>query len=240
MSRPVVRFTTPVGNARTGNGIRLRAAGLGLLFVALGACAGAEVVDVAQMKVVSPAPSRVLVDVDASPMTPGATDDSRGADEAASALQSELIGQLSKAGIAAEAYTAHGVISAGTVLLRVSVVEAQEGSSTKRFLLGFGFGRAKLHATASLEQMEDAEVRSIISFNTAGDSGRMPGLVMAAGGAIAAASIVPLAVGTTVRAIRSAAAPANDFGGIVGPTATAIVDRLKDYYAAVGWPWPAG
>ncbi|WP_421995318.1 DUF4410 domain-containing protein [Reyranella sp.] len=218
----------------------LRVAGLGFLLVALAACAAAEVMNVAQTKVTSPAPSRVLVEASASPTTSGAADDERTADEAASALRSELVEQLAAAGIVAEAYALPGAVPADVILLRISIVEAKEGSSTGRFLLGFGFGRATLQAKASLERVEDAETRPIMSFSTASDSGRMPGLVMAGGGAVAAASIVPLALGATVRAIRSAAAPANDFGGTIGPTATAIVDQLKGYYAAVGWPWPHG
>lgn len=225
MNKSVITSVVVAAHRRSRFFTLKRIVGMGFVLVALAGCAGAEVTDLAQAKVESPPPARILVEV-------SAVGEEQAAREAAPALQSEVIEQLVKAGVVAQPFMA-GTRPPGAVLLHVSIMEAEPGSGAGRFLLGFGAGRAKLLAKARLESTDTVE---IVSFNTASDSGRMPGLVLPGGVALATASIVPLAIGGTTRVVSSVR---GGFDGTINRTANVIVDQLKDLYASVGWHWPA-
>lgn len=232
------RYVTPAVAAAVRRRSRLasltRFVAMGFVLVELAGCAGAEVTDLAQAKVDSPPPTRVLVEVGAAPAVQEASEE-QAAQEAASALQSDVIEQLGEVGIVAEPFVP-GILPPSAVLLRVAVMKAHPGSGAGRLLLGFGVGRTKLQAKASLESADTVEARSIMSFSIVSDSGRMPGLVVPGGVALATANIVPLAVGGT---IRVASSMRGGVDGTVRRTATALVDQLRSFYASAGWPWPA-
>ncbi len=205
---------------------------IGAVLAVLAGCASVRVTEITRVDAVAGGPSKILVAVNALAPTP--------ADEAeyflaAGMLQSSLIDRLAKVGISVEPYVP-GAVRPGAGLLRVSIVEAQPGNRVQRFILGFGFGRAKLRATAQFEISGAKTIRPVMTFKTYSDSGCRPGLVLSGGVALATANPVPLAVGG---AVNVAAGLRGDLDRSVKETAAAMVSQLADYYAAVGWIWSA-
>ena len=213
----------------------LRSAGLAALLIGLTGCAGAAVSNVATVQSRGPAPSEILVAVDAAPMT-DATHQTRAAQTAASKLQTALIERLTSSRVAAEPF-APGTSHPGAAVLHVSVVRADPGSLTERFVVGFGLGSAKLQANAELEGADESGRISLTAFDTSSRGGIRPGLILPGAVALATRNPIHLAIGGAIDIAT------NSRGGLARPTsstATAIVAQLKQYYAAAGWYWPAG
>jgi Domain of unknown function (DUF4410) len=204
-----------------------RALGLGLA-LALAGCAGAQVSDVAATHQADRPPGEILVEVSTAMETQPAGD-------VAAKLRSDLVQQLTKAGLAAEPF-ASGTNDPGAAVLHVSITEATPGSYLERLIIGFGLGRSQLQAKVALESAGGA-AHPITAFDTSSASGRvMPGLVLP--GAIAAASrnVMPLMIGG---GLKLATSLRGSLDNSARQTAEAIVGEIKDYYASVGWRWPA-
>ena len=207
----------------------LRHGAAALAVFALAACAGASVTSVSEAAAHAPPPREILVEVDAPPPAPA--DDRATARSIGSALGRDLVKQLDAAHLAASERPP-GTLARGDAVLHVDVTLADEGSRLKRVVIGFGAGRARLTATASLESAAGA---SLTRFDTASDSGMKPGLLLPGAVAGATGNLIHLAIGGGVDVAM------NMRDGLAAPTqhtAGAIVKQLKTYYAAVGWPWP--
>jgi len=191
--------------------------------------------NVAAVQTAGPAPSEILVAVNAAPMTDAAQ--IRAAQTVASKLQTALVERLTSSRVTAEPFvreTSHP----GAALLHVSVVLADPGSLAERFVVGFGLGSAKLQANAELESADGSGGISLTAFNTFSHSGIKPGLILPGVVALATRNPIHLAIGGTIDIAM------NLRGGLARPTssstASAIVAQLRKYYAAAGWYWPAG
>lgn len=133
-------------------------------------------------------------------------------------LEGLVVTELAKKGIAA---TTKGSMSGqtrfgapGTALLALSVAKAEQGSTAKRLLVGFGYGKSELEVNAQLLAPTNETRQVIAGFRTNAGSGYKPGLVMplgvgaAVGGSVAVSSGVNLALGirkTPHRDIRNTA-----------------------------------
>ncbi|MGK6312645.1 DUF4410 domain-containing protein [Neorhizobium sp. DT-125] len=124
---------------------------------------------------------------------------------AAQQLEHLVLAELAKRGIpAAGKDTPTGEKSfgaAGTALLALSVAKADKGSTAKRLLVGFGYGKSELQVEAQLLAPTISERKLIAGFRTHAGSGYKPGLVMplgvgaAVGGYVAVSSGINLATG---------------------------------------------
>lgn len=212
----------------------LRSAGFAALLTGLAGCAGATVSNVAAVQPTGPSPSEILVAVDAAPMTDATQ--THAAQQVASKLQSALVERLTGARVTAEPFEP-GSQHRGAALLHVSVVQADPGSLVERFVVGFGLGHAELQAKTELESADGSGGTSLTAFNTSGDSGMKPGLILPGAVALATRNPIHLAIGGGIDIAM------NLRGGLARPTsstASAIVAQLKKYYASAGWYWPAG
>lgn len=206
------------------------AAGVIVMLVLTG-CA-ARVTEVTSVQASGPPPFEILVDVDVASGLDAA--DAKVAKGVSDELQSNLIEQLAASRVTAEPFVA-GARHPDSVVLHVSITKADPGNLAERFVIGFGVGQAKLQARADLESTDMPGAYSITAFNTSGDSGYKPGLIVPGGAALATGNAVHLAIGA------AAAVATNANGGLDKPTkatATAIVGQLKKYYVTVGWQWP--
>ena len=202
------------------------------LLIALAGCAGARVSNIASARAAGPAPSELLVAVDAA----SAPDDTQAqaAHRIAADLQADLVQRLARAKVTAEPFvpaTEHP----GAAVLHVTIVRADPGSLAKRLVVGFGFGRATLQARAELQEASPSGVASLTAFDTSSDSGIKPGLILPGGVALATGNAVHLAIGGGIDIAT------NLRGGLARPTtrtASAIVTQLRQYYASAGWQWP--
>lgn len=205
------------------------AGALALLFL-LSGCVSAQVNDVVSAPAAPSQPRQILVALDIS--VPVAGDDAALAQEVGETLRAAVIQDLADAGVSAQPLAA-GARPAGVAVLHLAIAEADSGSAWERFVIGFGAGRAKLRATAALET--EAAGR-LTSFSTSSDSGRRPGLIMPAGVAAATRTVIPLAIGGTVKTVTSLR---DGLDRPLGKTAQAVVEQLEAYYRQAGWTWPA-
>lgn len=205
----------------------------GALFGVLTGCSAARVTESASSGVATSSPPvEILVDVSA---VPGA-DDAQGevATEVAGPLQSALLEKLTASRITAEPFVS-GTRHPGAALLRVTITRADQGDAIKRFVVGFGAGRAELQVAAEFERSDSTVAGSMTAFNVSSDSGKKAGLIVPGAIARAARDAVPLAIGGSIDVASSV------HGGLSKPvqkTSTAIVGELEKYYARVGWAWP--
>ncbi|HVX78146.1 MAG TPA: DUF4410 domain-containing protein [Bradyrhizobium sp.] len=200
----------------------------------IGGCTGAKISNVTATNAAGPAPFEVLVDVSAT--SRAGKEQLKINKEVAVKLQQALIKRLLEARVTAESFVP-GTRHPNAILLRVSITEADPGDAITRFIIGFGAGRAKLEAQAQLESSDDASAHSMTAFQTSGNSGHKPGLIMPGGVAIATGQIIHLAIGGVVRV---ATGSLNGLDKPVSETAKAIVGQLRKYYRSVGWHWPGG
>jgi len=205
---------------------------ISLVVMLCAGCAGARITHVAAASVGAPQPEVILVHVDAPPL-PDAAKRQLAATVAAK-LEADLVKKLRQEHLSAAPY-APGAGYGHAVILHVAITEADEGNAIARMVIGFGAGRAELHARAELLKGDQASAAPMTAFDTASDSGRMPGLILPGGIAIASAHIITLAVGG---GIRVATGFRDALDKPVHETSTAIVRQLRTYYASVGWHWP--
>ncbi|MDX3929890.1 MAG: DUF4410 domain-containing protein [Shinella sp.] len=124
---------------------------------------------------------------------------------AARQLEHLVLVELDKRGIPATGRdSAAGQRSFGmprTALLALSVAKAEKGSTAKRLLVGFGYGKSELEVGAQLLAPTMSKQKLIAGFKTKAGSGYKPGLVMplgvgtAVGGYVAVSSGINLATG---------------------------------------------
>jgi hypothetical protein len=198
----------------------------------LSGCAGAKITNVTSVDAGSPSPAEILVQVDS---TPDQDANAATLTKVASALQSDLIEQLTKARVTAEPFVP-GTSHPGAAVLHISIAEADPGSALERIIIGFGAGQAKLQAEVDFETTDTRAAQTMTAFDTSSNSGYQPGLIVPGGVALATGRAVHLAIGAGIDVAL------NVRGGLARPTAktaSAVVNQLKKYYASVGWIWPA-
>jgi len=210
-------------------------AGVALILMGLSGCMGAQVTSVATAYTAARPPVEILLDVGPAPATAEEAGPAQVVAKVADKLQSDLVQQLTEAGITAEP-AVPGTSHPGAAVLHVGISDADPGNAVARFIVGFGAGRAELRVAADLETTNAAGTQAVTAFDTYADSGRMPGLILPGGAALATGKAIHLAIGGGIKLATSL----ND--GLDKPvreTATAIIGQLKQYYTSVGWYWPA-
>jgi hypothetical protein len=109
------------------------------------------------------------------------------------------------------------------LILRGRVLDVCSGSKALRVLVGYGAGRAILRVGVSLDDPRTPQGPALLSFETNGTSGKMPG------GGYNASGLV----GEGLAALRKDGLPKEI------NQATAIIDRqLSEYFLAQNWPYP--
>jgi len=205
---------------------------IGFVVMLCAGCAGARITHVAAASARGPQPEVILVHVDAPPLLDAAK--RQLAATVAAKLEADLVKKLQQAKVVAAPYVP-GASHAHTAILHVAITEADAGNVVTRMIIGFGVGRAELRARAELLSGDRVDAASMTAFETASDSGHMPGLVVPGGVALASANIIPLAVGG---GIRVATGFKDALDKPVHDTSIAIVRQLRNYYASAGWHWP--
>ena len=221
-------------------------AGIALLF--LGGCASARVSQTKSTPGALPRPDMVVVfdfavtsaeiKLDQGLMQKAMRDDSSrslSTEEnqvghlVANKLAEELVKELRKEGIAAVRPGSQVSPSSSTGFLTGQFVTIDQGNQTKRNMIGFGLGGTELRTRIQLSQGGQL----IAEGETATKSSLKPGMLVSAGAAGAAQSVVPLVVG------GAAVVVSENFTATVeadaSRTAKEIAKRMKKAYQDRGW-----
>jgi uncharacterized protein DUF4410 len=151
--------------------------------------------------------------------------------EVVETLSDELVKRIRLLGLAAERAAAGTKAEPGTVVIEGQFVSIDEGSRTKRLVVGFGAGRSVVKTTAEVYVGGPGGPVLAQTFETEAKSAPTPGLVaggpaLAAGRAAVAGAVAVVKIGTETR--KGVAADAER-------TAEELAKRLGEFFVAQGW-----
>ena len=109
------------------------------------------------------------------------------------------------------------------LILRCRILDVRGGSKALRVLVGYGAGKAVMRVGISLSEPSIEGGARLLSFETSGTSGAMPGSGLSAPGLI----------GAGLNALRKDGLPKE-----VDQTTGDIDEELSRYFAAQNWPYP--
>jgi len=150
--------------------------------------------------------------------------------QSASTLQGDLVQALTNVGIPAAYAANYQDNMPNAVLLTGQFVSIDEGSKTKRMVIGLGAGASYLETQAQLRDLSHPENVPVLSFHTSRDSGMAPGALVGAG--IGEAVTGAAAVGAGVSGVRQSRTGTS---ADISDTANQIAAYLKTYYQQHGW-----
>jgi len=197
--------------------------GLGLaLVVALGfGCAAARVENVQATRAANlPRPGRVLVfdfDTGAADVVVGTSprrsvrnavglyvqDSDTLAAAVADSLASQLVDALKASGFAAERAAKAAPPQANDLVIQGQFVQIDQGSATRRFVIGLGVGATELRTQVEVLQVNADGWQPVKQFDTVAAGARLPGAgFFVAGGAVAGTAAASAVISSGVGAIR--------------------------------------
>jgi hypothetical protein len=171
--------------------------------------------------------------VDATPQTAGQIAAGRllGVEIAA-----ELVGQIHGMGMLAQRAPAGTKPQINDLVIRGYLLSIDEGSSTKRVTIGFGYGASELRTATEVYQMTVQGLHKLESSTMDSSSSKAPGAALGVGAAtfIATANPVGLIISGGIK-VYGEASGHNKIKGRVEATAKEIAMVLKQQFQEQGW-----
>jgi hypothetical protein len=171
--------------------------------------------------------------VDATPQTAGQIAAGRllGVDIAA-----ELVGQIHGLGMPAQRVPAGTKPQINDLVIRGCLLSINEGSSTKRVTIGFGYGASELRTATEVCQMTVQGLRKLESSTMDSSSGKAPGAALGVGAAtfIVTANPMGLIISSGIK-VYGEASGRNKIEGRAEATAREIAKVLKQQFQEQGW-----
>ena len=141
-----------------------------------------------------------------------------------------LVAQLKAAGIDAQRADAAGAPRVGDGVIRGVFVAADEGSRTKRVLIGFGAGATRLQTLVEAFVATEGGLRALGSTQVAAAGGKLPGVLVPVG---LSATAVTAATSGTANALQERGPESME--GAAQRTAHGIAKVVLDEYRLRGW-----
>ncbi len=142
--------------------------------------------------------------------------------------------QLQNAGLPAVQAAGQAAPQVNDVVIRGYFVSAQEGSATKRMLVGFGSGNAELTTAVEGFQMTPQGLRLLGSGRVESGGNKTPGVILPLAVMAATANPIGLAVAGTVKVVGEATG-SSTIEGSAKRTADEISEQLIDAADRQGW-----
>jgi hypothetical protein len=146
----------------------------------------------------------------------------------------ELVADIQKMGLPAVGAAGQPAPQVGDLVLMGYFESVDQGSASKRIVLGFGSGAADLHTAVEGYLMTDKGLRRLGSGSVDADTGKSPG--------VAVPLVVAAASGNPIGLIVSSAAKAEGevsgrttIQGAAKRTADEIADQLRGAFQKQGW-----
>jgi len=149
-------------------------------------------------------------------------------------ISARLVEELNKSGIAAAAAATGPVPHPGDAVIRGEFVSIDEGSRTKRMLIGFGAGAARLDTLVESYVVTTAGLTPLGSAQIETAGGRMPGMLVPIGaGAAAGQAATSAAVSGAANVLQELGPEGLD--GAAKRTAKEIAKLIVKAYKERGW-----
>jgi hypothetical protein len=146
----------------------------------------------------------------------------------------QLVADLREAGLPAVVAAGQPAPKVNDITIRGYFVSVDQGSATKRVLIGFGSGSAELMTAVEGYQMTPNGLRLLGSGEVRSDGGKMPGVILPLAVLAATANPIGLVVAGTVK-VAGEASGATTIEGSAKRTADEIAVELKDAAKRQGW-----
>lgn len=148
-------------------------------------------------------------------------------------VASLLVQELKKNGIYAERAGQGLPARQGDVLVSGQFFAIDEGSRTRRVVIGFGKGASELQTHVEAYLLTPQGHRLIATQSIDAGGGKMPGLALPGAMAVVTGSPVGLVVGGVMTIKRERGS--ETMSGGASRTAAAVADQIKSFYQSHGW-----
>jgi hypothetical protein len=170
----------------------------------------------------------------AEPSTPQTAEQIEAGRQLGAQLAIELAANIRAMGLPASAVTNRMSPQINDIVIRGYLVSIDEGSTAKRFLIGFGSGASELKTVVEGYQMTARGLRKLGSGTVESGGSKGPGTAAPAAVAIATANPVGLIVSGGMK-IYGEASGSSKLEGRAKATAKEIADVLKTRFEEEGW-----
>ena len=165
--------------------------------------------------------------------TPEAEEQLKVAQEVARIVAEHLVTETQKLGMPAVSAAVASPVPGPTLSIEGQFVSIDEGSTTRRMIVGFGAGASEVRTLVQVYQVTHGERHLVEDFYTTVKSSRKPGMgpLVGAGamaGRAATSAVVSGGVGLATQRLQTVEADAKH-------TATEITKVLAQFFAAQGW-----
>lgn len=145
-------------------------------------------------------------------------------------VEQQLVMELNNAGIQAQRAASAGEIRPGDGVIRGEFIVIDEGSRTKRMLLGFGAGAGELKTLVETYQMTPTGLRPLGAAQVQTAGGKLPGVLVPLG---IGASVAGVVAGGTSNVMQERGP--ESINAAAQRTAKEIARQLADAYRKRGW-----
>jgi len=146
----------------------------------------------------------------------------------------DLVAEIQGMDLPAQQASAQTRPQVGDYVLRGYFVTIDEGSATKRIMLGFGSGSANLTTTVEAYQVTPQGLRLLGSGGVRSGGNKTPGLIVPLAVVAATANPIGLIVGGAAKAYGQASG-SDTIVGMGKRTAKTIADELRRAFQRQGW-----
>ena len=149
-------------------------------------------------------------------------------------IASNLVKEINDIGLRAETANSNSKPKVNDIVLRGYIVSLSEGNATKRVVIGFGYGSAKLESVVEGYQMTNNGLRKLGTAKFQSDGSKSPGGGVGATSMIANANPVGLIVGGIVKGYGELSG-SSKIEGLGKVTAEEIAKQLKIRFKEENW-----
>ncbi len=168
------------------------------------------------------------------PSTPPSAEELQKGRELGQKVAERLVEKINDMGMTAVVGTSYMPARVGDILIRGHFESIDEGSATKRIVIGFGSGNADLKTVVSAYEVTPAGPRRIGGGSVDSTGGKGPGLLVPAIVTVATANPIGLVVSGAVKA-EGQISGRTTIDGAANRTADAIAERLEKRFKDEGW-----
>jgi hypothetical protein len=168
------------------------------------------------------------------PQTPQTAEQIAAARKLGAEIAAQLVEQIQGMGLPAESATIRRKPKINDIVIRGYFLSVDEGSTGKRFSIGFGSGASELKTAVEGYQMTNQGLRKIGSGTVAAGGGKLPGVAAPAAVAIASGNPVGLIICGGMK-LYGETSGSSKIEGRVKQTVKEIADQLRLRFEQEGW-----
>ena len=170
----------------------------------------------------------------ASPRTPQKAEEIKIGRRLGAEVAKELVAEIRGMGLGAMRAAGQPAPTVGDIVIIGYFESLEEGSASKRVVLGFGSGAAEIKARLEGYLMTDQGLRKVGSRDVAAGGGKTPGVAVPLAVTIATANPIGLAVGGAMK-VGGEVTGRSTIEGTAKRTSKKIADELRVAFKKRGW-----